>query len=150
MFWFCCFFIFTKPRYSSSFTQSLSDSDAEHIYFLSFGTVHSSKAQWILIHTIICLSLSVSSFAAPKIKTYCPLLNEVPPSEMFSTASEASQHTDSQSDATSESFSLRLTPSPIDDDDYETPDNSITNESGNDDDSMICHLVRTWPASRDF
>ena len=84
------------------------------------------------------------------IKTYChcPLLNEVPPSEMFSMASEASQHTDSQSDATSESFSLRLTPSPIDDEsepnDYETLDNSISipYESGNDDDSVICQLVR--------
>ena len=65
---------------------------------------------------------------------------------MFSMASEVSQHPDSQSDATSESFSLRLTPSPIDDEseptDYETPDNSITNESGNDDDSVVCHLVR--------
>ena len=61
-------------------------------------------------------------------------------------ASEVFQYPDNQSDATSESFSLRLTPSPIDDesgpDDYETPDNRITNEGDNDDDSVVCHLVR--------
>ena len=63
---------------------------------------------------------------------------------MFSTTpSAACRHIDSQSDATSDSFSLRLTPSPLGNDEVnEDAADSCVNESGNDDDVVICHLVR--------
>ena len=57
-----------------------------------------------------------------------------------SMASRISEHLDDQSDATSDSFSLRLTPSPIDDE--SEFNNYGTSVSDNDDDSVACHLVR--------